>query len=182
MTLFFWACLERINVRNGKRGFWFLVGGACVAVAGLIAGLALAFTGGTTVPASRARSYTDFQACLLTGAGGLADPAAAPVWAGMEQASLATHAKVSYLAVTGPQTSDNALPFLGSLLVRHCGLVLAAGPAERNAVAERARQYPSVEFAVVGGISTASNVAVLSGDSAAVQDAAASAVSQAAGS
>jgi hypothetical protein len=114
--------------------------------------------------------YTDFQACLLTGARGLADPAAAPVWAGMERASLATHAKVSYLAVTGPQTSDNALPFLGALLVRHCEVVLAAGQAERNAVAERARQYPSVEFAVVGGISTASNITVLSGDSAAVRD------------
>jgi hypothetical protein len=39
-----------------------------------------------------------------------------------------------------------------------------------------------VEFAVVGGISTASNITVLSGDSAAVRDGAASAVSQAAGS
>jgi hypothetical protein len=28
----------------------------------------------------------------------------------MEQASLATHAKVSYLPVTGPQTTSNALP------------------------------------------------------------------------
>ena len=173
-------------MRSGERGFWFLVGGACVAVAGLVVGLTLAFTGGTAGPgaapgAARARSYTDFQACLLTGERGLADPAAAPLWAGMQRASLATHAKVSYLAVTGPQTRDNALPFLGSLLARHCGVVLAAGQAQRDAVADWARQYPSVKFAVVGGISTASNMTVLSGNATAIRGGAASEVSSAAG-
>jgi len=100
----------------------------------------------------------------------------------MQEASRATHAEVSYLAVMGPQTVDNALPFLGSLLARHCEVVLAAGPAERNAVADRAHQYPTVRFAVVGGISSASNISVLSGDAAAVQDEADSTVSRAAGS
>jgi basic membrane lipoprotein Med (substrate-binding protein (PBP1-ABC) superfamily) len=99
----------------------------------------------------------------------------------MEQASLATHAKVSYLAVMGPQTEGNALSFLGSLLDRHCGLVLAAGQPERDAIAAQARQYPSVTFAVVGGIATAKNMTVLSGNTAAVRAAAASTVSHVAG-
>jgi hypothetical protein len=37
-----------------------------------------------------ARSDTDFQAWLLTGERGLADPVAAPLWAGLKQASLAS--------------------------------------------------------------------------------------------
>ena len=119
-------------MRNRERGFWFLVGGAGVAIAGLTIGLTLDFTGGApaSAPAARARSYTDLQACLLTGERGLADPAAAALWAGMEQASLATHAKVSYLAVAGPQTSGNALPFLGSLLAM---LFTLGDPAAPNA-------------------------------------------------
>lgn len=172
-------------MRSREHGFWFLVGGACVAVAGLAVGLTLAFSGGGSSalpdPAASSRSYTDFQACLLTSNRGLADPASVPLWAGMRQASLATHAKVSYLAVMGPQTSDNALPFLGSLLVRHCQVVLAAGQPERAAIADRARKFPSVRFAVVGGTSTAPNIAVLSGNAAAIRDAAAREVSRAAG-
>jgi basic membrane lipoprotein Med (substrate-binding protein (PBP1-ABC) superfamily) len=167
--------------RRLRRASLFVAAGACTVAAGLAAGLVLTFTGGAPAPAARARLYTDFQACLLTSERGLADPAAAPVWAGMEQASLVTHAKVSYLAVAGPQTMDNALPFLGSLLVRHCGLVLAAGQAEREAVTERAREYPLVKFAVVGGVSAAPNMTVLSGSAAAARSGAASAVAHAAG-
>lgn len=169
-------------MRNRKRGFWFLVGSACVVLAGLAVGLTLVFVGGSTstAPIARARSYTNFQACLLTGERGLADPASTPLWAGMQQASLATHAKVSYLAVMGPQTRDNALPFLGSLLIRHCQVVLAAGQPERDAIAQRASKYPSVKFAVVGGTSTAPNITVLSGNAAAIRDAAAREVSDAA--
>jgi basic membrane lipoprotein Med (substrate-binding protein (PBP1-ABC) superfamily) len=167
-------------VRNRKRGFWFLTG-ACVTLSGLAAGLTLAFVGGTTstAPVARARSYTNFQACLLTSERGLADPAAAPLWAGMQEASLATHAKVSYLAVRGPQTSDNALPFLGSLLIRHCQVVLAAGQPERDAITQRASKYKTVKFAVVGGTSAGSNIVVLSGNAAAIRNAAAREVSDA---
>lgn len=175
------ALADVAGTRDRGRGFWFAAAGACAAAAGLAAGLALSFTGGASAPPASARPYTAFQACMLTGKQGLADPAAAPLWAGMEQASLATHAKVSYLAAAGPQTMDNALPFLGSLLVRHCGLVAAAGQAERDAAAELARQYPSVTFVVVGGIPAAPNMTVLSGSAAAVRDGAASAVSRAAG-
>ncbi|MBO0870494.1 MAG: hypothetical protein J2P15_18210 [Micromonosporaceae bacterium] len=138
--------------------------------------------GGRSGPAGGSgRSYTSFQACLLTGEQGLADPAAAPVWAGMQQASLATDAKVSYLAVRGPQTADNALVFLNALMLRHCGLVLAAGRPERDAVVAQAGKYPSVRFAVVGGTSTAPNVMVLSGGDAAVRDGTARQMSHAAG-
>jgi basic membrane lipoprotein Med (substrate-binding protein (PBP1-ABC) superfamily) len=169
-------------VRDSRHGFWLAAGSAALVLAGLVAGLAFAFTGGDSAPVrASGRTYTDFQACLLAGERGLADPAAAALWAGMQQASLATHAKASYLAVQGPQTRDNALPFLAALLVRHCGLVLAAGQPEREAVAAQARKYPSVKFAVIGGISTAPNITVLSGNDAAVRDGAAREMSRAAG-
>jgi hypothetical protein len=99
----------------------------------------------------------------------------------MRQASLATHTKVSHLAVMGPQTGDNALTFLGSLLIRHCQVVLAAGQPERDAVAHQASKYASIQFAVVGGTSTAPNITVLSGNAAAIRDAAAHEVSGIAG-
>jgi hypothetical protein len=57
---------------------------------------------------------------LLRGAQELSDPVAAQAWAGMEDASKATSARVSYLAVTGSATEVAAVPFVGSLLVRGC--------------------------------------------------------------
>jgi hypothetical protein len=90
------------------------------------------------------------DACLLTGAKGLADPAAAQVWAGMEDASRSTTARVSYLAVTGPATEAGAVPYIGSLLVRGCNVVVASGTAERAAALAEAGQFGSVRFVVTG--------------------------------
>jgi hypothetical protein len=53
--------------------------------------------------------------------------AAAPVWAGMQDASLATHAKVQYLQVTGEATVGNALPYLATLVQRRYAVVFGAG-------------------------------------------------------
>jgi basic membrane lipoprotein Med (substrate-binding protein (PBP1-ABC) superfamily) len=67
----------------------------------------------------------------------------------MQSASLATHAKVSYLAVSGPQTEENATTYLGSLVVQQCDVIIAAGAAEQAAVITDAGQFRSVRFAVV---------------------------------
>ncbi len=68
----------------------------------------------------------------------------------MEQASAATTARVSYLAVTGPATEAEAVPFAGSLLVRGCKVIVAAGAPERAAALADAGQYASVRFVVTG--------------------------------
>jgi basic membrane lipoprotein Med (substrate-binding protein (PBP1-ABC) superfamily) len=109
--------------------------------------------------------YTAFQACLLTGANGLADPAAAPLWAGMQDASLATHAKVSYLAVAGPQTDGNARPYANTLVARHCSLVIGVGQSSVDAVELAAKVNPHKNFAVVGGRDTG-NVTVIAATAA----------------
>jgi hypothetical protein len=99
----------------------------------------------------RARPYLEYTACLLTDAQGVAGAAAAPVWAGMQDASLATHAKVQYLPVVGEASVGNALPYLATLVQRRCAVVFAVGPAQVAAVAADAAKHPEVRFVVAAG-------------------------------
>jgi hypothetical protein len=130
--------------------------GACTAVVGVGVGLAVSggpslwSSGGRALPSARARVYENVDACLLTGAQGLSDRAAAQAWAGMEAASKATSARVSYLAVTGPPTLVAAEPFAGTLLVRGCKVIVASGAAERAAALAEAGRFSSVRFVVTG--------------------------------
>jgi basic membrane lipoprotein Med (substrate-binding protein (PBP1-ABC) superfamily) len=143
-----------------RLGRWRWAAVACVVlVIGGLTGGVLATGGGG--PAPRARIYLAFTACLLTNSQGLASPQAAAAWAGMQTASLATRAKVQYLAVPPGTSAAGARPYLASLLVRKCGVVVATGPAQAAAVAADAPRYGSVRFAVVGGRATASNVTVI---------------------
>jgi hypothetical protein len=135
--------------------------------------------GGHSQPPARARVYSAFDACLLIGAHGIADPSAAPVWAGMEDASMATRAKVSYLAVSGPATVGNAVPYLGALLVRHCNVIVAEGAAEQAAVALDAGRNPGVRFVVAGSAAQAPDVTVLAGPRSGLRAAVASVITQA---
>jgi basic membrane lipoprotein Med (substrate-binding protein (PBP1-ABC) superfamily) len=97
----------------------------------------------------RARQYLEFTACLLTDDQGITGPTGQPVWAAMQDASLATLAKVQYLSVAGPQTESNALPFANTLAQRHCDLIFAAGSAPAAAVRTAANSFPAVRFYVV---------------------------------
>ena len=148
-------------------GRWVLIGLATV-LAGVGIGLAVSgaplpwSSGARALPPVRARVYESVDACLLTGPAGLADPVASQVWAGMEDASKATSARVSYLAVTGPATQAEAAPFAGTLLVRGCKVVVASGAAERAAVLAEAAQFGSVRFVVEGAAAgSPPNVTVL---------------------
>jgi DNA-binding LacI/PurR family transcriptional regulator len=112
-------------------------------------------------PDPRAREYRDSSACLLTGSAGVNDPAAAPVWTGMQAASLRTRGKVQYLEVDGPQTAAQAQTYLGTLLTSRCDVILAAGTAPVAAVAEIASRHPGVRFVIVGAGVEAGNVSVV---------------------
>ena len=141
---------------------WWVAGGALIlAVALAVALWPSGDEKGLPLPPARARMYTAFDACLLTDTHGLATAQTAAVWDGMQNASLATHAKVSYLAVTGPDTPANASVFINTLLVRHCDLVLAVGASEVRAALAAAASYPEQHFVVVGGGPAAGNVAVV---------------------
>ncbi|GAA1722963.1 hypothetical protein GCM10009765_83680 [Fodinicola feengrottensis] len=109
---------------------------------------------------SRARIYLAFTACLLTDSRGTAGEAA-PVWAGMQKASLTTHAKVQFLAAYGPQTEANAVPYVNTLAQRKCNVILAADKTSVDAVASNAHRFPRTTFVVVGSQAAQSNVVVV---------------------
>jgi basic membrane lipoprotein Med (substrate-binding protein (PBP1-ABC) superfamily) len=140
--------------------------GALVAVAGCIAAaVALSGSSPTAAPV-RARQYTTHQACLLTGPGGVSSGTAATVWAGMQDASLATHAKVSYLAAYGPATASNAVAYANTLLQRDCDLLLGADTAPDQVLAQVAQASPHTRFLLVAGNTPGrANVRTLPGSS-----------------
>ena len=138
------------------RRWWFWAGAGVVLVA-----LVSWVVWPRSTPAPRARPYLAYTACLLTDAQGVAGADAVPVWAGMQDASLATHAKVEYLPVLGEDTVANARPYLASLLQRQCAMVIAVGTAEVGAVRADASAHPQVRFVSVGGGSGGGNVTVV---------------------
>lgn len=146
---------------GGGKKLWWVGGGIAVVVVAALLGWLL-WPDGTD---PRARVYTDATACLLTPAAGVADPQAAPVWAGMQQASLATRGKVQYLEVDGPQTSAQAATFLATLAAGSCDLVLTAGKSQNDALTTSASSYPNVSFVLVGTGSVAKNVSVIDANS-----------------
>jgi basic membrane lipoprotein Med (substrate-binding protein (PBP1-ABC) superfamily) len=118
-----------------------------------------------TAPDPRARQYRDFTACLLTDDKGIAGAAAAPVWAGMQDASGSTRAKVQYVPVMGPQTPQNAAAFLNGLAQGRCQVILTVGPAASGAVGDAAKRFPKSQFAVVNGKASGGNVSSVDGSS-----------------
>ncbi|NEB94070.1 hypothetical protein [Streptomyces bauhiniae] len=114
------------------------------------------------IPDTRARHYTEIDACLLTGKDGImtGTPAAA-VWQGMQDASLKTHARVSYQQVTGEQSTGNARPFLNSMLQGSCEVVVAVGGPEVSVAAEAAPKHAETGFVLIGGGHSGGNVSLL---------------------
>ena len=166
---------------NWLPGRWIVLG-LCTAVAGAGIGLAvsggpLPWSSGGQPPQFQERAFENVDACLLTGVSGLSDPQAAQVWAGMQDASKATTARVSYQTVTGPATEAQAAPYAGTLLVQGCKVIVASGDPERAAVLADASQFSSVRFVVDGpAISSPSNVTVLTVPPSGLRAAVASAV------
>lgn len=145
------------------RRFWWVAAALVAVGAGL--GVWLSLSGNSdsaqTLPPPRARAYSSFDACLLTDSDGVSGAQAAPVWAGMQAASLKTLRKVSYLSVSGPDTEANAVAFVNTLVQRKCDLVLAVGDAQVAAVEAQAKAYPAAHFVVVGSGAAAANLTVV---------------------
>jgi basic membrane lipoprotein Med (substrate-binding protein (PBP1-ABC) superfamily) len=140
-----------------------LVTGAAVLVAAAVAvTLVVVLTPhGRQLPPSRAREYRDLDACLLTGPTGIDEQRTAAVWSGMQDASQATQARVSYVPVTGPETAANAGPFAQTLIQRRCQVIVAVGDVEVGAVASVAREHGDIRFVLVGGGTGGGNVSVV---------------------
>jgi hypothetical protein len=148
-----------LMVRAGQRGL--RLAAAALAVPAVVVVLAWFFWPSAKPPQPRAREYLAFTACLLTDQSGTGGTDAAPVWAGLEDASLSTHARVQFAPVVGAQTVDNALPFLASLAQGGCDLVFAVGPLPVAAVKESAKRFPHTRFVVVGVGPAQPNVSIV---------------------
>lgn len=68
----------------------------------------------------------------------------------MQKASLRTRAKVQFLATYGPDTAQNAIPYLNTLVQRQCSVIVAADPAPVSAIVSGAHRFPDITFIVVG--------------------------------
>jgi basic membrane lipoprotein Med (substrate-binding protein (PBP1-ABC) superfamily) len=148
--------------RSLARSQRWLVGGGGTALVVLVA-VAAVWASQSGSPAPRVRRYLAYTACLLTDSHGIAAAQAAQVWAGMQDASLATHAKVAYLPVMSGSTAAAADPYLSSLLQRHCAVVVATGTAQVAAVTAQAGRFPSVRFVVIGRVAARSHVTAVEG-------------------
>jgi hypothetical protein len=110
---------------------------------------------------ARTRQYSAAQACLLTGSDGVSGKPAATVWAGMEDASRATSAMVTFLPVAGPATAAHAVPYANSLIEQHCNVIVGVGTAETSALSQSAARAKGITFVLVGSttvVSTAANL------------------------
>jgi hypothetical protein len=113
------------------------------------------------VPPARTRTYSTFEACLLTGSRGLNEPGAGDVWAGMQDVSDATSIRVSFLSASGPQTAAGVLPYANALVQRECRVILAVGAAEVDAAMATALKAGGVSYVLVGSGKAAAHVTVI---------------------
>jgi basic membrane lipoprotein Med (substrate-binding protein (PBP1-ABC) superfamily) len=130
-----------------SRRSWITIGAVLVLLIGIAV---LAWPRGRQLPPTRAREYRDVEACLLVGPAGITDSQNATVWAGMQEASAATKARVTYMVAVGPETQANALPFAQALVQKGCAVIVAAGPVESGAAAGVARQHKEIDFILIG--------------------------------
>ncbi|MCH0570983.1 BMP family ABC transporter substrate-binding protein [Streptomyces sp. MUM 136J] len=142
---------------RGRRGL--AVTGAAAVTLALLG--VRAFTGDEkpAPPDPRARQYRDFDACLLTDDKGItAGAPAAPVWAGMQEASSDTRIRVTYVPVMGDQSEAAVRPVFNGLVQRRCEVILAAGSTEVKVAQEEAARNPEVRFVLLDGTREASNI------------------------
>jgi hypothetical protein len=98
----------------------------------------------------RARQYRDYDLCLLTDGRGIQAQPASEVWQGLQQVSLETRAKVTFLPVTGEQTQAVAAQIVATQVQQQCDIIVAVGEPQTAAVASAAGKYPQVKFVTVG--------------------------------
>ncbi|MEV4411365.1 hypothetical protein [Catellatospora sp. NPDC049609] len=153
-------------LRNLMDRWWV---GWAAAVAMVVGSYAWLWLQPDPVEPPRYRQYRPEAVCLLTGEAGVLDSQVAPIWAGMQEASLRLRVRVSHVAISGPQTVDNGATFVAGMAQGRCDLLLAAGEVATRSVALMAPRFPEQRFAVVGG-SKSDNVTVVEGTASAARD------------
>jgi basic membrane lipoprotein Med (substrate-binding protein (PBP1-ABC) superfamily) len=128
-----------------------------------------AYPGPPPAEQPRAREYRDYDICLLTGEQGLTEPETKQVWDGLQQVSLQTKVRVSYLSVSGEQTEARAGQFLATQIQQRCGIIVAVGRHQVAAATAAAARYPNVRFVAVNGTASGPNLINVSAGNSASQ-------------
>ncbi|WP_344667240.1 BMP family ABC transporter substrate-binding protein [Catenulispora yoronensis] len=151
-----------LSVRDRRFGVAVLSVVVLAALAVLVATLTSGRGGSRPAAESpRARQFAAFTQCLLTDPAGLDSPAAAPLWAAMQEASSKTAAKSQYLALPAGVQPDEAKTYVNSLVVRGCDVILAADGTPGTVAGEAAADHPTRHFLLAGGAAPSGNTAVV---------------------
>lgn len=95
---------------------------------------------------TRAREFRDYDLCLLTGQEGIGAGVGATAWAGLQEVSKQTNVRLSTLAVSGEQTEARAKQFVATQVQQQCGIIVAVGKPQVEAVSATSASYPTVKF------------------------------------
>ncbi|WP_093089841.1 hypothetical protein [Pseudonocardia oroxyli] len=116
----------------------------------------------------RARQYRPVAACLLVDDDITRGPAAS-AWAGMQDASTESLARVQYIEIQGPPTAESATSTLAGLTTSgRCTAVVAVDERAITAARAEAGAHPDLAFVLVdggGGEQGSPNVTVIDGSS-----------------
>jgi hypothetical protein len=138
---------QEANVRLERRRDRALVISLSVVVVALVAWLVWPVS---DEPAPRERRYRAFTACLLTDAQGLRGELAQAAWAGMQDVSVSERVRVQYLAVSGEQNVDNAVPYFNGLATQNCSVIVAAGEPAVGAMMRGKARFPDIRYVALG--------------------------------
>lgn len=139
----------RATFTRHPRRFWAALGVTAVLVTVVVGIVVTRKPPAPAGPEVRARVYRSIDACLLTDSRGITDGTSLAVWQGMQQYSLDTAVRVSYVPVTGSGDAAGAAPLLAGLVQRHCAVIITTGTAQ-NASAESAAEAPDIQFLILG--------------------------------
>ncbi|HCT78978.1 MAG TPA: hypothetical protein DGT23_20945 [Micromonosporaceae bacterium] len=127
-----------------------LMWGMWGSIAGLAAVLAVVAWVAWPPPASpeppRAREFRNYDLCLLTGQEGIGAGVGATAWAGLQEVSKQTNVRLSYLSVSGEQTEARARQYVATQVQQQCGIIVAVGKPQVDAVGAMSGKYPTVKF------------------------------------
>lgn len=127
-----------------------IISGTASGITALATGILVLLPASSSTPEPRARTYRNIDACLLTDSRGISTGTARATWQGMQDYSHATAVRVSYIPVTGPDTTANTEQFLASLIQRHCTTIISTGNTQNMAAIKASPQTPQTRFVIIG--------------------------------
>ncbi|WP_146067959.1 hypothetical protein [Streptomyces sp. Ru72] len=125
-----------------------LAAASALAAVGLLAWLAVALLTDHRTPKVVADNISrNFRVCLINGQHD--SDTARTVWSALQKSASGAAINAEHIQVPNSGTTAS-LPYINSLVQRHCGLIISVGPDLHNAVTAAARHNPHQQFITIG--------------------------------